>query len=50
VAGIVAVREALDVGTGAAIVTVIIGAVCMIVIWAVMGVLLAALSLPLRLL
>ncbi|HLI29285.1 MAG TPA: hypothetical protein VKZ60_19630 [Chloroflexota bacterium] len=50
IAGVIAVREALDVGTGAAILTVIIGAVCMLVIWGVMVVVLAALSLPLRLL
>lgn len=50
IAGVVAVREALDISTGASIATVIIGVLCMAVIWIAMVMILAALSLPLRLL
>lgn len=50
VAGVVAVREALDVDTGAAIGTVVIGAVLMAAIWIAQWLILGLLGLPFRVL
>jgi hypothetical protein len=50
VAGVVAVREALDVSWGAAIGTVIIGAVCMIFVYFVQWVIFSIIGLPFRVL